>query len=133
MDIHEIMTVETAEKELEKGLESARETVHDELKMERFLGGLETKIDCVPVTEEILGKISILVSLVKDYHDKKYSDIPEESIVMGVSALMYFVSSSDGVPDIIPFVGYIDDMVVIDACMNKISQDIEKYSEFSGK
>ena len=133
MDIHEIMTVETAEKELEKGLESARETVHDELKMERFLGGLETKIDCVPVTEEILGKISILVSLVKDYHDKKYSDIPEESIVMGVSALMYFVSSSDGVPDNIPFVGYIDDMVVIDACMNKISQDIEKYSEFSGK
>jgi len=78
----------------------------DEDRMERFLERLERKLEKVPVVGKQLSNIPMLVSLVRSYIRKDYRDVPLGSIIAIVSALIYFLSPIDLLPDSIPVLGY---------------------------
>ena len=44
-----------------------------------------------------------------------------------ISALIYFVSPFDIIPDSIPGAGYIDDGVVITVCLKMVDSDLQEY------
>ena len=77
--------------------------------------------------------IKILFSLIKDYAKGDYKDIPWTSIAAVVSAILYFVSPIDIIPDFIPVIGYLDDAAVIAICMSWIKVDVEKYKIWKEK
>lgn len=77
--------------------------------------------------EEAWEKIQLLFGLVKDWASGEYRDIPVGSIIAIIIALLYFVSPIDLVPDVIPGVGYTDDVAVIVLVFKQIDSDIEKY------
>lgn len=81
----------------------------------------------------VWGNIKLLFSLIKDYSSGEYKEIPWTSVAAVVSAILYFVSPIDVIPDVIPVIGYLDDAVVITLCMNWISVDLEKYQEWKVK
>lgn len=80
--------------------------------MERFLERLENKLKKVPIVGKKLSNVPMLVSLVRSYVRKDYQDIPIGSMIAIVSALIYFVSPIDLLPDGIPVLGYVDDAAV---------------------
>jgi uncharacterized membrane protein YkvA (DUF1232 family) len=47
-----------------------------------------------------------------------------------MSALIYFLSPVDLVPDIIPGVGHLDDSVIVTACWQLIKTDIDGYHQW---
>ena len=112
---------------LEKGYKDAEDTINDEDKMERFLERLEKKLKVIPVVGEKLAMVPIMASLVRSYYKKEYEDAPLGTIIAIISALTYFVSPIDIVPDSIPVIGYFDDAAVVAACWKLVESDVKEY------
>lgn len=127
---------EKAQDTLEKGYGEAETLLNDEDKMERFLQRLEKKLKVIPIAGEKLAEVPIMASLVRSYVKKEYTDIPIGSIIAIISALVYFVSPIDLIPDSIPVLGYFDDAAVVAACWKLVDSDVEEYlkwREVNGK
>ncbi|MET0016214.1 DUF1232 domain-containing protein [Oscillibacter sp.] len=116
-----------AQKELEKGYEPAKKLLNDPDKFEKFLQRLEMKLKVIPLAGDRLANIPIMVSLIRSFVKKEYTDIPIGSVIAVTSALIYFVSPIDILPDSIPFLGYIDDAAVIAVCWKLVESDVEEY------
>ena len=52
-----------------------------------------------------MAVVPVMASLLKNYAEKEYTDIPIGTIIAIISALMDFVSPIDFVPDSIPVLG----------------------------
>lgn len=119
------------EKKIKEALESnygeAEKLLNDEDKLERFLQRLEKKLKSIKIVGNKLADIPIMVSLVRSYVKKDYQDIPIGTIIAIISALIYFVSPIDIVPDSIPVLGYFDDAAVVAACWDLVESDVEEY------
>jgi len=88
--------------------------------------------------EAILGKvkgplakfaqnIQLLFSVVKDYAQGNYKEIPWTSIAAIIGSLLYIFSPIDLIPDFIPVAGLLDDAAVLGLCLNSIGKDLKKY------
>lgn len=47
-----------------------------------------------------------------------------------IGAIIYVVSPVDAIPDIIPFVGYLDDLSILGLVLNKYSDALERYKKY---
>ena len=116
-----------AEEELKKGFAEAETLLKDEDKLERMLQRLEIKLKSIPKIGGHLASVPTMISLVRSYMIKEYPDLPIGTVVAVVSALAYFVSPIDLIPDTIPGIGHLDDALVIAACLQLVNSDIEEY------
>lgn len=116
-----------AEEELKNNYQEAEEMLKDEDKIERFLQRLEKKLKVIPYAGDKLADVPIMASLIRSYVKKEYQDIPIGSIIAILSALIYFVSPIDIVPDSIPVLGYFDDAAVVAACWKLVETDVNEY------
>lgn len=71
-----------------------------------------------------------MVSLVKHYATKEYTDFPMASLIAVVAALVYFISPIDLIPDGIPIAGYVDDALVVAVCWSIVETDVDSYLEW---
>ena len=69
----------------------------------------------------------MLVSLLKDYRKGNYRTALIGTIAAAAFALIYVFNPFDIVPDVLPFVGALDDASVIAACLMMIERDLVKY------
>ena len=84
----------------------------------------------IQLWREILAPYRLAVDelVMKFNHIKKeYQDVPIGTIIAVLSALIYFVSPIDLVPDSIPAIGYFDDAAVVAACWKLVESDIDEY------
>lgn len=119
-----------AQNELKKGYKKAEILLHDENKLEIFLQKIENKLTIVPIVGNALSYIPVMISMIRSYVRKEYTEIPIGSIISMISALIYFVSPVDIIPDFLPVVGYLDDAVVVDACIKLVKSDIDDYKQW---
>ncbi len=118
---------------LKQGLPEAEKLLKDKDKLERFLQRLEKKLKTVPLVGNKLAAVPIMASLLKSYVKKEYQDVPIGTILAVISALMYFVSPIDIVPDSIPVLGYFDDAAVVVACWTFVESDLDEYCRWREK
>ena len=71
-----------------------------------------------------------LFSLLKDFYQGYYKDVPWLTIASIGGALLYVLSPIDLIPDFIPVIGYLDDAAVFVACLKFVKGDLEKYREW---
>jgi len=77
--------------------------------------------------EKFAHNIKLLFSLIKDYANGKYREIPWTTIAAIIGALLYIFSPIDLVPDFIPVLGLVDDAAVLGLCLKGIGHDLKKY------
>lgn len=118
---------EQISQQLANGYGKAEKILSDEDKMERFLQRLEKKLANIPALGGTLAEIPVMISLVKSYAKKEYTDLPVGTIIAIISSLIYFLSPVDLIPDIIPGVGYLDDAAVIALCLSQVKSDLDEY------
>ncbi|EFR44651.1 YkvA family protein [Streptococcus pseudoporcinus] len=119
-----------AMEELQKGYHKADRLLKDDAKMESFLEKLEKRVKWIPFIRKELKSVPILISMVRSYWKRDYRRVPRRTIVAIVSALIYFLSPIDFIPDWIPFLGQLDDALVVGTCWNLVYKDIEDYRQW---
>ena len=122
-----IITEKQAHDVLQRNYAVSEAILHDEDKLERLFQRLEKKLKSVPVVGNTLAEIPMMASLIKSYAQKEYTDIPIGTIIAIISALVYFVSPIDLIPDNIPGIGHIDDAFVITTCLKLVDTDLHEY------
>ena len=123
-------TDEKLRKALETNNEEAKSTINDEDKFEQLLQRLENKLKLIPYIGEYVSDIACMASLVRSYIKKEYTDIPLGTIISIVSTFIYIISPIDLIPDTIPMVGYIDDIILLKWVLKSIRSDIEEYKKW---
>lgn len=91
-------------------------------------------------TEEIREKFSargplkrfiedgkVLTALVRDWRAGRYRQALYGTIAAVAFALLYVFNPLDIVPDVLPFLGAVDDAAVIGACLMLVERDLKKY------
>ena len=69
----------------------------------------------------------LLTALVKDWRAGKYRQALYGTIAAVVFTLLYVFNPFDLVPDVLPFIGVVDDATVIGACLMLVERDLSKY------
>ena len=72
----------------------------------------------------------MLMAMIKDWRAGNYRQALKWTIAAGAFALLYVFNPFDIVPDVLPFVGAVDDASVIAACLMLIERDLFKYRDW---
>ncbi len=118
-----------AEEELFRGCEAAEKVLDDTVQFKALLTKLESDLEELPLEGNALSNVPNFIRLLKDYKNRKYSDLSREGAIKIVSALLYVVNPNDMIPDSVPFVGRIDDALVVAACMKQVGDEVQAYLE----
>ena len=88
------------------------------------------KIDkAYPALQKVLENVRELFSLFKDSVNGNYNLHPANLAMIG-GGLLYFILPADLIPDIIPFIGYLDDLAVLTTIMNSLRVEINEYRKW---
>jgi len=77
--------------------------------------------------DKYMDDIKTLICLVKDYFDKKYTEIPKRIVITIICLFIYLINPLDIIPDAIPIIGSLDDLAVCAFALRIIRPDLEKY------
>lgn len=91
---------------------------------------LEKKLKTIPAPGDKLAVLPIMISLVRNYIKKEYTDVPIGTVIAIISALIYVLSPADIIPDGILGVGYLDDAAVVTICWKLVKSDVEEYKRW---
>lgn len=130
---------EWSHKMLAKKEKKARLLLADREEFIKFLVKVSTKLDeleetannsstkGVELARMLLKYTNALFSLLNDYLDERYTNVPYSTLLLVVCGLLYFISPIDAIPDFIPIAGYADDLAVILGCCKLIKDDLRRY------
>ena len=68
-----------------------------------------------------------MIRLVRAYREGEYRDVSLPKLLTILSALIYFVSPFDVIPDWIPVFGHIDDAFVITLALKSVRDDLDTF------
>lgn len=71
--------------------------------------------------------IIALTRMVRSWAKGDYRNISTQSIIAVVAALIYFVNPLDLIPDFIPVIGQIDDILIIGYLIKTVNKEIERF------
>src|SRR5512138_1599834 len=108
---------EGAEKVTEKDIDTVVERSEDIKKQFSARGPLKRFIED--------GKL--LSALIRDWRTGKYRKAMYGTIAAAAFALLYVLNPFDLMPDVLPFIGAVDDAAVLGACLMLVERDLRQY------
>ena len=83
--------------------------------------------------EKFANYIKLFFSIIKDYANGTYREIPWTTIAAIIGTLVYIFSPIDLIPDFIPVIGLMDDAAVLAVCLTGIGSDLKKYEAWKSE
>ena len=75
----------------------------------------------------IWDDLASLLRIVKNWKSGSYREVPWKTVVLSTGAIIYFLTPVDIVPDVIPVLGFMDDIAVIGWVVGAIRSDLTKF------
>jgi len=117
-----------------KSKAKAKDTLRDEKKAKEKINEGYSKLNDAKGKSDKIAKlfeeIKLLFEVVSAWISGTYREIPYGTLIAIFGAILYFISPIDFIPDFIPFIGFIDDALVISLTLNGISYDLDRYREW---
>ena len=108
----------------------AEKIVDDRRKINRLLTLARKKLEKNSgVLRNVREKISLSISLLKDYAAGRYRDIPRSNLILIIAGLLYLISPIDAVFDFVPG-GFIDDATILIWVFSLIQDELDNYAEW---
>jgi uncharacterized membrane protein YkvA (DUF1232 family) len=76
---------------------------------------------------DIASRLNVLTRLTKAWRNKEYTEVSYVTVFLSVAILLYFVSPIDLMPDFIPIVGGLDDVLLLGFLLKMIDKEIERF------
>ncbi len=89
---------------------------------------IEDKVKKVPALHRVWLDILLCLELVRDYRVGRYRDIAVWALAAVAFGLLYLINPAELVPDVIPVVGYLDDVAVMALVLKLVKVELEKYA-----
>lgn len=121
---------EEARKILEENCVEAEEILNNQEKKDDFLRRIERKMASVPLVGGVLASAPLMFAMLKGYASGEYTEVSKKSIILLISAFIYFINITDIIPDPIPVVGYVDDAIVFAVCISIIKKDLDRFKRW---
>lgn len=122
--------LDKAKEVLDAGMNQAQELIQDPSKINDVLDQVQEKIKDIPLVGTDLANIPTMISMVKSYVTKEYTEVSPKVVAALVSALLYVLKGRDLIPDAIPILGQVDDVAVIAVAMKLIAPEIEAFKQW---
>jgi uncharacterized membrane protein YkvA (DUF1232 family) len=108
---------------------AAKSYVQDPARLRRLIEDAIGKINIIPrgPFADTWPYLMAMIRLIRAYHQGEYRDISSANLLTIVSALIYFVSPFDVIPDWIPVFGHIDDAFVISLALKSVRADLDNF------
>lgn len=84
----------------------------------------------LPKLKHFFEQGKIMLSLVRDYWNGSYREVPYWAISAVSLALLYVLNPADVLPDVLLGVGYLDDATVVAFCLKLVQRELERYQEW---
>jgi uncharacterized membrane protein YkvA (DUF1232 family) len=68
-----------------------------------------------------------MIRLIRACQQREYQDISARNLLVVVSAILYFVSPFDVIPDSVPILGHIDDAFVVRLALRSVGADLDTF------
>ena len=125
---------EYSERKLKKSLnenkEKARAFLDDDEKMENLFQEFEKKLRLIPKIGKRASDVAVLLSMLRAYIKKQYTDVSIATILAAVAGLIYVVNPMDIVPEYILGVGVLDDAAIVGIILQAMHMDLNKYKKW---
>ena len=72
-------------------------------------------------------KLGLVSRLVKAYVSGQYRQLPTKTLISVLATLVYFVSPIDFIPDVLPILGFADDIALMVWLFNSLTDDLENF------
>jgi uncharacterized membrane protein YkvA (DUF1232 family) len=96
-------------------------------------GRLSDTMGIVPENmHRMANQTRLVLELIDDFRDGTYREISWRAVALLVGGLLYTVSPADVVPDVLPFLGKLDDLAVLTLVTRLVNQDLRNYCAFKG-
>jgi uncharacterized membrane protein YkvA (DUF1232 family) len=83
----------------------------------------------VSVVKLLNHYIVLFSELIKAYISGSYKKLPAVTLVKIVAVLIYFISPFDFIPDVLPFVGFADDLAVVLWVGKSIKNELDDFEK----
>jgi uncharacterized membrane protein YkvA (DUF1232 family) len=103
-----------SDRHLDRTIEKARE--------------IQDKVKSIPALHKILNDVLLCLELIRDYRSGAYKDIATWAIVAVVFGLLYLINPVELIPDVIPVIGYMDDVAVMALILKLVKTELKKYA-----
>ena len=122
------MNMEQARELLDKGVEEAEEVIQNPSKVDEILLQLEEKLKEVPAIGSTLADLPLMISMVKAWIKKEYTEVSPKVIACLVGAVIYMLKKKDLINDAIPVIGIVDDIAVLGLALKLSEPELKAYA-----
>jgi uncharacterized membrane protein YkvA (DUF1232 family) len=74
--------------------------------------------------------LTAFLRFIRAYASRDYRDVPWQTLVLVVAAILYFLMPIDVIPDVLVGLGYLDDAAVIAWVMSAVGPELEKFRQW---
>ena len=124
------ISIDKAKALLDNGIEEAQELIREPSKVDELLVQLEDKLRDVPAIGETLSDLPLMISMIKGYITKEYTEVSPKVIATMVAAILYLVKRKDIIPDKIPVIGIADDLAVLGLALKLSEPELAAFRAF---
>lgn len=82
-----------------------------------------------PLPDFIARRLEQLDEMIALVHDKGFA-LPDEGRTRVLACLAYFSDPQDLIPDSVPVLGYLDDAIMIELCVQELAPELDAYRDF---
>lgn len=80
--------------------------------------------------DDKMSDFKVLVSMAKDIMAGRFKVNTWNASVI-FATIIYVVSPIDAIPDLIPVLGWLDDVTIVGYALSKLSEELRRYKEFN--
>ena len=126
----ETISFEKAKEAVRELTRRAEEMLNDPNKVEDMLQKLEAKMKSVPTIGEALSRLPLMISMIRAYIRKEYTEVPTKTIASMLGAVLYLLVSKDLIPDRTPIIGLADDIAIGGVALKLNENELNAYSKW---
>lgn len=98
--------------------------------MEELFRKFEEKLKMIPRIGDRASDLAVMLSMVRAYVKKQYTDVPLQTILFSVGAIIYIVYPFDFIPDYVIGFGQMDDIAILALLLKVIFPELQRYKKW---